>query len=104
MAALFDLKTGFIRNACMVVPPVLGMSVVLGLSNAEEWSMAGILPKDGLSFGVAPMGGMFALLALYFGLLTAAKSESQIYGLLARLAIGFAGVACMLWHNQNPAN
>ena len=104
MAAPFDLKTEFMRNARMVVPPVLGMSVVLGLFNATEWSMAGILPKLALSFGMGLMGCAFGLFALFIGLLTTVKTQSQIYGWLAGLAIGFAGIAYMLWHFQTPAN
>lgn len=104
MAAPFDLKTEFIRNARNVVPAVLGMSVVLGLFNAQEWTLAGILPKIALSFGMGVMGCAFGLFALFIGLLTTSKTESQIYGWLAGLAIGFAGIAYMLWHFQTPAN
>lgn len=104
MTAPLDIKTEFLRNARNVVPAVLGMSIVLGFFNAEEWTLAGILPKVGLSFGMGLMGCAFGLFALYIGLLTAVKSESQIYGWLAGLAIGFAGIAYMLWHFQTPVN
>ena len=104
MAAPFDLKTEFMRNARMIVPPVLGMSVVLGFFNATEWTMAGILPKIALSFGMGVMGCAFGLFALFIGLYTNIKTDSQIYGWFAGLVIGFAGIAFMLWYFATPAN
>lgn len=104
MAAGFDLKTEFLRNARNVVPPVLGMSVLLGLFNVSEWTMAGILPKIGLSLGMGVMGCAFGLFALFIGLFTNIKTDSQIYGWLAGLVIGFGGIAFMLWYFATPAN
>ncbi len=100
----FNLKTEFMRNARMIVPPVLGMSVVLGFFNATEWTMAGILPKIALSFGMGVMGCAFGLFALFIGHYTNIKTDSQIYGWLAGLLIGFAGIAFMLWYFATPAN
>jgi hypothetical protein len=104
MTSIVDLKTEFLRNARNVVPPVLGMSVVLGLFNATEWTMVGILPKVGLSFGMGLMGCAFGLFSLYIGLLTSIKFDSQLYGWLAGLLIGFAGIAFMLWYFATPSN
>jgi hypothetical protein len=104
MTASFNIRTEFLRNARNIVPPVLGMSVVLGLFNATEWSMAGILPKVGLSFGMGVIGCAFGLFALYIGLYTNIKTDSQIYGWLAGLVIGFAGIAFMLWYFATPSN
>lgn len=102
MADPIDLKTEFLRNAKMVVPPVLGMSVVLGFFNATEWTVAGILPKVALSFGMGVMGCLFGLFALFIGLLTNVKTGSQMYGWLAGLVMGFAGIAFMLWYFAAP--
>ena len=104
MTAPFNLRTEFLRNARNVVPPVLGMSVVLGLFNATDWTMAGILPKVGLSFGMGLMGCAFGLVALYIGLYTNIKTDSQLYGWLAGLVIGFSGIAFMLWYFATPSN
>ena len=102
MTAPFNLRTEFLRNARNVVPPVLGMSVVLGLFNATEWTIAGVLPKVGLSFGMGLMGCAFGLFALYVGLYSFIKFDSQLYGWLAGLVIGFAGIAFMLWYFASP--
>lgn len=104
MAAPLDIKTEFLRNARMVVPPVLGMSIVLGLFNASEWTLAAILPKVGLSFGMGLLGCAFGLFALFTGLWVNVKTSSQIKGWLAGLMIGFAGIAFMLWYFAAPAN
>ncbi len=104
MTAPLKLRTEFLRNARNVVPPVLGMSVVLGLFNATEWSVAGILPKVGLSFGMGLMGCAFGLFALDLGLYTSLKLDSQLYGWLAGLVIEFAGIAFMLWYFAAPSN
>lgn len=104
MTAPFNLRTEFLRNARNVVPPVLGMSVVLGLFNATEWTIAGVLPKVGLSFGMGLMGCAFGLFALYIGLFTTIRTENQLYGWLAGLVIGFAGIAFMLWYFATPSN
>jgi hypothetical protein len=52
MTQAFSLRAEFLRHASRVVPPVLGMSVVLGLFNASEWTMEGILPKVQTSLGM----------------------------------------------------
>jgi hypothetical protein len=104
MTAPFNLRTEFLRNARNVVPPVLGMSVLLGLFNVSEWSLAGIMPKVGLSLTMGLMGCAFGLFALYVGLYTNLKFDSQLYGWLAGLVIGFAGIAFMLWFFASPSN
>jgi hypothetical protein len=98
----FNLRTEFLRHASRVVPPVLGMSVVLGLFNASEWTMAGILPKVQTSLGMGLLGCALGLVALFIGLWTTLSAQNMMYGWLAGLAAGFAGIAFMLWFYANP--
>jgi hypothetical protein len=104
MTAGTSIKTEFFRNARNVVPPVLAMSVLIGLFNVSEWSLAGVLPKVGLSFVMGLMMCAFGLVALYAGLSVAHRTDSQINGWLTGLVIGFAGIAFMLWYFAQPAN
>jgi hypothetical protein len=98
----FSLRTEFLRRTKSVVPPVLGMSVVLGLFNAGEWTMAGILPKVQTSLGTGLLGCALGLIALFIGLWTMLSAQNMMYGWLAGLAAGFAGIAFMLWFYANP--
>jgi hypothetical protein len=102
MTPAFSLRTEFLRHAVRVVPSVLGMSVVLGLFNASEWTMAGILPKVQTSMGMGLIGCALGLVALFIGLWTTLSAQNMIYGWLAGLAAGFAGIAFMLWFYANP--
>lgn len=102
MTPAFSLRTEFLRHAKNVVPPVLGMSVVLGLFNASEWSLAGILPKVQTSLGMGLLGCSLGLIALFIGLWTTLSTQNVLYGWLAGLVSGFAGIAFMLWFYANP--
>ncbi len=102
--SLVNVKSEMLRNAKMVVPPVLGMSIILGLFNATEWTFATIYPKIALSFGMAVMGCVFGLFALFVGLKTTNQMQSVMAGWLAGLGIGGAGIAYMLWFFANPVN
>lgn len=102
--SLVNVKSEMLRNAKMVVPPVLGMSIILGLFNATEWTFATIYPKVVLSFGMAAMGCVFGLLALFIGLKTTNQMQSIMAGWLAGLVIGLAGIAFMLWYFATPVN
>jgi hypothetical protein len=104
MPPAFSLRTEFLRHAIRVVPPVLGMSVVLGLFNASEWSLAGILPKVQTSLGMGLIGCALGLVALFIGLWTTLSAQNMMYGWLAGLAAGFAGIAFMLWFYAPPVN
>jgi hypothetical protein len=103
MTHAFSLRAEFQRQAVRVVPPVLGMSVVLGLFNASEWSLAGILPKVQTSLGMGLLGCALGLAALFIGLWTTLSAQNMMHGWLAGLAAGFAGIAFMLWFYANPA-
>jgi hypothetical protein len=102
MTPAFSLRTEFLRHAKSVVPPVLGMSVVLGLFNASEWTLAGILPKVQTSLGMGLIGCALGLVALFIGLWTTLSAQNVMYGWLAGLAAGFAGIAFMLWFYATP--
>jgi hypothetical protein len=102
MTPAFNLRTEFLRHAKNVVPPVLGMSVVLGLFNASEWTLAGILPKVQTSLGMGLLGCALGLAALYVGLRTTLYKQNLMYGWLAGLVAGFAGIAFMLWFYATP--
>jgi hypothetical protein len=102
MTRAFSLRTEFMRHAVRVVPPVLGMSAVLGLFNASERTLAGILPKVQTSLGVGLIGCALGLIALYVGLWTTLSAQNMMYGWLAGLAAGFAGIAFMLWFYATP--
>ena len=102
MTPAFSLRTEFQRHAKSVVPPVLGMSLVLGLFNASEWSLAGILPKVQTSLGMGLLGCALGLVALYIGLWTNLSTQNVMLGWLAGLGAGFAGIAFMLWFYANP--
>jgi hypothetical protein len=102
MPPAFSLRTEFLRHATRVVPPVLGMSVVLGLFNASEWSLARILPKVQTSLGMGLIGCALGLVALFIGLWTTLSAQNMMYGWLAGLAAGFAGIAFMLWFYATP--
>jgi hypothetical protein len=102
MTPAFSLRTEFLRHAVRVVPPVLGMSVVLGLFNASEWTLAGILPKVQTSLGMGLLGCALGLVALFIGLWTTLSAQNMMYGWLAGLAAGFAGIAFMLWFYATP--
>jgi hypothetical protein len=99
-----SVRSELLRQARNVVPPVLAMSVLLGLFNVSEWSIAGVLPKVGLSFVMGLMMCAFGLAGLYAGLSVTLRADSQIYGWLTGLVIGFAGIAFMLWYFAQPAN
>ena len=103
MTPAFSLRTEFLRHAKSVVPPVLGMSVVLGLFNAETWTMAGILPKVQTSLGMGLLGCALGLAALFIGLRTTLATQNVMYGWLAGLLAGFAGIAFMLWFYATPS-
>jgi hypothetical protein len=103
MPPAFSLRTEFLRHARSVVPPVLGMSVVLGLFNASEWNMAGIMPKVQTSLGMGLLGCALGLIALFIGLRTTLATQNVMYGWLAGLVAGFAGIAFMLWFYATPA-
>jgi hypothetical protein len=103
MTQAFSLRAEFLRHAVRVVPPVLGMSVVLGLFNASEWTLAGILPKVQTSLGMGLLGCALGLIALFVGLRTTLATQNVMYGWLAGLVAGFAGIAFMLWFYANPA-
>jgi hypothetical protein len=102
MTQAFNLRSEFLRHAKNVVPPVLGMSAVLGLFNASEWSLAGILPKVQTSLGMGLLGCALGLIALFVGLRTTLSTQNVMYGWLAGLVAGFAGIAFMLWFYANP--
>ena len=102
MTPAFSLSTEFLRHAVRVVPPVLGMSVVLGLFNAETWTMAGILPKVQTSLGMGLIGCALGLIALFIGLRTTLATQNMMYGWLAGLVAGFVGIAFMLWFYATP--
>jgi hypothetical protein len=102
MTPAFNLRTEFLRHAKNVVPPVLGMSVVLGFFNASEWTLAGILPKVQTSLGMGLLGCALGLLALFIGLWTTLSKQNVMYGWLAGLMAGFAGISFMLWFYANP--
>jgi hypothetical protein len=102
MTPAFNLRTEFLRHAKNVVPPVLGMSVVLGVFNASEWTLAGILPKVQTSLGMGLLGCALGLVALFIGLWTTLSAQSMMYGWLAGFVAGFAGIAFMLWFYATP--
>jgi hypothetical protein len=102
MTQTFSLRAEFLRHAVRVVPPVLGMSVVLGLFNASEWTLAGILPKVQTSLGMGLLGCALGLIALFIGLWTTLSAQNMMYGWLAGLIAGFAGIAFMLWFYATP--
>jgi ABC-type amino acid transport system permease subunit len=102
MTPTFSLRTEFLRHTVRVVPPVLGMSVVLGLFNADEWTLAAILPKVQTSLGMGLIGCALGLIALFIGLWTKLSAQNMMYGWLAGLVAGFAGIAFMLWFYANP--
>jgi hypothetical protein len=102
MTPAFSLRAEFLRHAVRVVPPVLAMSVVLGLFNASEWTLAGILPKVQTSLGMGLLGCALGLAALFIGLRTTLATQNVMYGWLAGLLAGFAGIAFMLWFYANP--
>jgi hypothetical protein len=102
MTPAFSLRTEFLRQAVRIVPPVLGMSVVLGLFNASQWTLAGILPKVQTSLGMGLLGCALGLVALFIGLWTTLSAQNMMYGWLAGLVAGFAGIAFMLWFYANP--
>ena len=102
MTQAFSLRAEFLRHAKNVVPPVLGMSVVLGFFNAETWTMAGILPKVQTSLGMGLLGCALGLIALFVGLRTTLATQNLMYGWLAGLLAGFAGIAFMLWFYATP--
>ena len=102
MTQAFSLRTEFLRHAIRVVPPVLGMSVVLGLFNADAWILADILPKLQTSLGMGLIGCALGLAALFVGLWTTLSTQNMMYGWLAGLMAGFAGIAFMLWFYANP--
>jgi hypothetical protein len=102
--SIINVKSEMLRNAKMVVPPVLGMSIVLGLFNAQHWTLTEIYPKVALSFGMAAMGCVFGLIALFIGLKTTNQMQSKMAGWLAGLGIGGAGIAFMLWYFATPVN
>ena len=103
MTQAFSLRAEFLRHAKSVVPPVLGMSVVLGLFNADTWTLAGILPKVQTSLGMGLIGCALGLVALFIGLWTALSAQNVMYGWLAGLTAGFAGIAFMLWFYATPS-
>lgn len=103
MSVPFSLRTEFLRHAKNVVPPVLGMSVVLGLFNAETWTLAGILPKVQTSLGMGLIGCALGLAALYIGLWTTLSTQNMMVGWVAGLIAGFAGIAFMLWFYATPS-
>jgi hypothetical protein len=102
MPPAFILRTEFLRHAARVVPPVLGMSVVLALFNAETWTIAAILPKVQTSLGMGLLGCALGLIALFIGLRTTLSTQNMMYGWLAGLVAGFAGIAFMLWFYATP--
>jgi hypothetical protein len=102
MNPAFNLRAEFLRHAKNVVPPVLGMSVVLGIFNAETWTLAGILPKVQTSLGMGLIGCALGLFALFIGLWTTLAKQDVMYGWLAGLMTGFAGIAFMLWFYSTP--
>jgi hypothetical protein len=104
MSDLVNIKSEMMRNAKMAVPPVLGMSIILGLFNAEQWTFANIYPKVVLSFSMAVMGCALGLLALLIGLFVTNQMRSIMAGWLAGLVVGLAGIAFMLWFYANPVN
>ena len=76
MTLAFNTRAEMLRYAKRVVPPVLGMSVVMGLFNASEWTWAGIQPKISLSLGMALLGCALGLAALFVGLKTTLSMQS----------------------------
>jgi hypothetical protein len=94
----------FYRQARGVVPAVLFMSIVLGLFNASEWTLAAIWPKVALSFGIGLLGCVLGLIALWIGLQVAVWRQDLMQGWLAGLVAGFAGIAFMLWYFANPVS
>ena len=104
MNPAFSIRAEMLGHAKRVIPPVLGMSVVLGLFNASEWSWAGIQPKIALSLGMALLGCALGLAALFVGLKTTLSMQSEMGGWLAGLGAGFAGIAFLLWFYATPAS
>ena len=102
--SVVSVKSEMLRNAKMVVPPMLVMSIVLGLFNAQQWTLSEIYPKVALSFGMAVMGCAFGLFALFVGLKTTNQIQSVLAGWLAGLGIGLAAIAYMLWYFATPVN
>ena len=103
MTLAFNTRAEMLRYAKRVVPPVLGMSVVMGLFNASEWTWAGIQPKISLSLGMALLGCALGLAALFVGLKTTLSMQSEIGGWVAGLGAGFASIAFLLWFYATPA-
>jgi hypothetical protein len=103
MTPAFSLRTEFLRHAVRIVPPVLGMSVVLGLFNASEWTLAAILPKVQTSLGMGLLGCALGLAALFIGLRTTLATQNVMYGWLVGLLAAFAGIAFMLWFYATPS-
>jgi hypothetical protein len=104
MSDLVNIKEQMLRNARNILPPMLGMSVILGLFNASEWTLSAILPKVTLSVSIALLGCLFGLIALFVGLLTTNKMQSILSGWLAGLVVGLSGIAFMLWFYATPVN
>lgn len=104
MSETVNIKEVMLRNARNILPPMLGMSVVLGFFNATEWTINAILPKITLSFSIALLGCFFGLIALFSGLLITNKTQSILNGWLAGLVVGLAGIAFMLWFYATPVN
>ena len=104
MSDLVNIRAEFIRQLRTVVPAVLGMSVVLGLFNAPEWTFEAAWPKVIASVSMAVLGCLLGLAALLVGLVTTNARKSVIAGWSAGLIVGFAGIAFMLWYYAQPAN
>lgn len=104
MNDLVNVKALMLRNARNIMPPMLGMSVVLGIFNATEWTLSAIVPKVTLSLSIALLGCFFGLIALCVGLVITNKIQSILGGWLAGLVVGISGIAFMLWYYATPVN
>jgi hypothetical protein len=102
MSDIVNIKSEFFKQLRTVVPAVLGMSVVLGIFNAPEWTFAVIWPKVVASLSMALLGCLFGLAALLIGLFITNARQSVMAGWFAGLMIGFAGIAFMLWFYAQP--
>lgn len=99
-----SVSAEMLRHTRNVVPAVIGMSFILGLFNATEWTLDGILPKVTLSVGIGALGCVLGLAALFVGLQVAVLRQNVMHGWLAGLMAGFGGIAFMLWYFASPVN
>jgi len=104
MADRIDIRGEMLKALRLPVPAILGVSALLGLFNAPEWTAAEVLPRITATVAMGALMCLFGLVALFIGLKVADLRGDLVQGWLAGLVVGFAGIAFMLWYYAVPAN